>query len=505
MTIPSIKRHCSGLQPNRKNYLNLHVNLWKLITGFLKVSDLTVLSRCHKSFCNPEFVARVLLPKAYYGKDIETQETLTHAEKVHRFRGYVRDSAARLKCSAREVLLQLESHDPTTVVNFTSKFLSECDAGIPNSGLHDLIRKLALYMLRQPKNDPPNLYHKQFNVTLLRGLNFPHLYPVVELMVQCRADIDMPQQLINRGKFTCLTMASQNNESSAVTFLLAVGASVNGEGNSPRVTPLGCAAARGHGAVCRLLIDARADVNAADENGKTPLHIAEAAKQSEIVKLLSEHHPHLDPMDNHEFTPLMMACSNNNGSVVLELLKLKADPNLGSSLFTPMTLAARNGFYSAVRSLLDAKGDPNLQPKHSGLSPLIEAMKSDEMNTIVMLLEAGAEMRLKNSEGNTAAHLAAKRALIKAFDRIQKLAGNAHEKLMQLLKMPINNPFNVLLHMASNNADFTTINKDGETAIDFAIIGAEFQLNIPEKGEKRENFKIAVAALREALKNYIST
>jgi len=86
-----------------------------------------------------------------------------------------------------------------------------------------------------------------------------------------------------------LHLMTERNDTDAVSWLLAHGAPVNGLSSSQGVlvTPLHLAAARGHVALVRLLLDAGADRTIHDsQHDSDPLGWAEFFKQPEVVRLL---------------------------------------------------------------------------------------------------------------------------------------------------------------------------------------------------------------------------
>ena len=60
-----------------------------------------------------------------------------------------------------------------------------------------------------------------------------------------------------------------------------------------------------------------------------------------------------------------------------------------------------------VRTLLKHDADINLQDDN-GISALMEAVQADSEDSVSILLEAGADKTLKNSDGKTALDLAVK-------------------------------------------------------------------------------------------------
>ena len=87
-------------------------------------------------------------------------------------------------------------------------------------------------------------------------------------------------------------------------------------------TPLHEAAIKGHGSVAGQLLEARANIDAADKNGRTPLH---------------------------------RAAGEGHGNVVGQLLKARANVNASCSGCTPLSMAISSG-HTEVARLLQAAG-----------------------------------------------------------------------------------------------------------------------------------------------------
>jgi len=117
-----------------------------------------------------------------------------------------------------------------------------------------------------------------------------------------------------------------------ITAALKAGANVN-LGNANGVTPLMCAAGYNSLAVVNLLIRAKADVKAKDDEEWTALNFAVAYKHEdpeclEIVKALLAAGADVDAETNYDDTPLMQAAEfAENPEVIHALLLAGADPN----------------------------------------------------------------------------------------------------------------------------------------------------------------------------------
>jgi hypothetical protein len=117
-----------------------------------------------------------------------------------------------------------------------------------------------------------------------------------------------------------------------ITAALKAGANIN-LGNSEGVTPLMCAAGYNSLAAVNLLIRAKADVKATDNEDWTALNFAVVYKHKdpeclEIVKALLAAGADVDAEADYENTPLMQAASlAENPEVIHVLLLAGADPN----------------------------------------------------------------------------------------------------------------------------------------------------------------------------------
>ncbi|MDE0108948.1 MAG: ankyrin repeat domain-containing protein [Bryobacterales bacterium] len=108
------------------------------------------------------------------------------------------------------------------------------------------------------------------------------------------------------------------------------------------------------------LLEASADVNAAQVDGMTALHWAVRHDDPAVAELLLEAGADASVANRYGVTPLTIACINGSGPVVELLLDAGADPNTtlpGGE--TALMTASRTGRLAPVKALLVRGADPH--------------------------------------------------------------------------------------------------------------------------------------------------
>lgn len=163
-----------------------------------------------------------------------------------------------------------------------------------------------------------------------------------------------------------------------VQVLLDNKADINAQdllGNSP----LHQAAFSGREDLVKILIQHGCNVGLSNVRGETPLHVASKLDRRKILSLLLEAGAEIDTQDGRSQTPLHIAVAAQNEEVIKTLAEHGAKQDvLDRQHRTPFVLAASLGFLPIVELLYD----------DSGLSHgIIEAVKSNTVDVVNWLLE----------------------------------------------------------------------------------------------------------------------
>jgi len=121
-----------------------------------------------------------------------------------------------------------------------------------------------------------------------------------------------------------------------------------------RATPVGLSA--GYGAVCTLLRH-KADPEAKDNDGGTPLHTASYNGHTRLAQRLVKAHADPNSIDLDGASPLHLASYGGHSALCRALAVGRADPNLQDGRgYTPLHVAAECGDELVCRALIMSGG-----------------------------------------------------------------------------------------------------------------------------------------------------
>lgn len=185
------------------------------------------------------------------------------------------------------------------------------------------------------------------------------------------------------------------------------------------------AAWEGSLAKIKALIASGANLDARDARGRTPLHVATHARQREAVKLLAKAGANLDALEDDRYDAVTIASVADDPTTLALLLSLGANAGQVTSRYdgTALIAAAHLGHDEVVRKLI-AAGAPLDHVNNLHWTAVIEAIVLGDggprhQRTLAALIDAGANLKLTDRQGNTPLQLASARgytAMVKLLE-----------------------------------------------------------------------------------------
>jgi ankyrin repeat protein len=225
---------------------------------------------------------------------------------------------------------------------------------------------------------------------------------VRKLLTQ-KADVNAPQA----DGATALQWAVYRNDLVTVDLLLKAGASPT-VANDYGATPLSLAAESGNAVITQRLLDAGADANGRLPNGETVLMMAARTGNVATMKVLLDRGAHVNAKETSRgTTALMWAAAQGHPAAVQLLVDRGADVSAASApawqappvrygkAVDPRPAQGRNTDLSVSQI-----GPRNQQRSDGGgLTPLVFAVRANDLESVRMLLAAGADVNQVTNYG----------------------------------------------------------------------------------------------------------
>lgn len=197
-----------------------------------------------------------------------------------------------------------------------------------------------------------------------------------------------------------LRNACLDGNTERVVSLLQAGADVNAEDEDGR-TALMLVCREGHAECVEHLLKVGADVNTKDQDGVTALMRSCGCWQSACVNALLKAGADVDAKDNEGKTALMWACEKRRPKCVEALLKAGADVNAkDKDNVTALMRACSQDSTECGELLLKFGADVDAKDKE-GKTALMRACRKGKTSFVEALLKAGADAKTKDNRGRT--------------------------------------------------------------------------------------------------------
>ncbi len=196
-------------------------------------------------------------------------------------------------------------------------------------------------------------------------------------------------------------------------LILTKGGDVNAHIRDEGETILHMTVRLGKFKIVEFLIEQKANLNAQDAEGNTPLHCAAEQpywyeKSSlQISNMLLESGADSNVKNKQGMTPLHLAAKAGNAAMVKVLLKYSEREPKNLRLETPMHLAAKHKKTDVLLLLIEAGCNVNVQTDDLN-TPLHYAVKKNRFCSVIALLEVSKSVNIKNFNGETALYIAAR-------------------------------------------------------------------------------------------------
>ncbi|MEM7175886.1 MAG: ankyrin repeat domain-containing protein [Chlamydiota bacterium] len=142
------------------------------------------------------------------------------------------------------------------------------------------------------------------------------------------------------------------------------------------------------------------DVNAKDQFGYTPLHLAALKNHKEVTEILIREDANVNAKNNYGETPLHIAALKNHKEVAQILLREGDDVNKNIYGYTPLHLATINNHKEITEILIREGANVNAK-NNDGNTPLHDAAWRNYKEVARILINAGADKNVKNNFNQT--------------------------------------------------------------------------------------------------------
>ncbi|MBC23233.1 MAG: hypothetical protein CMJ32_04875 [Phycisphaerae bacterium] len=224
-----------------------------------------------------------------------------------------------------------------------------------------------------------------------------------------RRPIPPTPKLDNRAnRMPNLLMAARTGNIDQLRLEIANGADLNVLDPESGRTALHHAARKGDYEMAQLLVEKDIRLDAGDRSGKTALTLAAENGHKQLVAMLIESGADVNTRDMIGGSPVLWAAGLGSFDTVSQLLEAGADVNIVDvNGMTPLHWAASVGGPDSVNAIIKAGAKIDNTDNISGDTPLMRAARSGKLASMVLLVDAGADLSKTDVNGQNAFLVAA--------------------------------------------------------------------------------------------------
>lgn len=202
----------------------------------------------------------------------------------------------------------------------------------------------------------------------------------------------------NKNGYSILHIAARTGQTAVAEFALANGANINLPSNSIK-TPLHYTSQLNQLAMAKLLVEAKADLEAKDKKGRTALDLATGEAKRELANYIRG--GVMSKSDEAAAKSISVAAEIGALEAIKKHLEAGVDVNsLNKQKQTPLHFAASAGQLDAAAVLLEAKADVAVADKYQKTA-LHYSTRNSHNATTALLIEKGSVVNAKDGKNKT--------------------------------------------------------------------------------------------------------
>ncbi|KAJ6783059.1 hypothetical protein PWT90_05384 [Aphanocladium album] len=238
---------------------------------------------------------------------------------------------------------------------------------------------------------------------------------VIGNFVKHGANLDALDRDKNGHNMLLLHDSAMMRDAPSVYLLVKHGADIHATSRHEERTALHWAAVGGCAKIISFLIQKGSNVNAREWSERTPLHFAAQEGHAAAIRILVENGAYIDAQDEDGCTPLHLMMMNGKpapDSWCMPALRamLEASPNTKLGMFEDNKRALHVAILNQrdldfIKALLKSGMDLNSRTVE-GRTPLSCCVERGDMETFMMLVEAGADICTTDEDGRSLLQIA---------------------------------------------------------------------------------------------------